>query len=241
MAGPFPHPRTVSRTRSWARDLHRAALLLGIGGAVYWFSFGLGRRSLYLPGLGTMYVDLLAAWIAILLQVAAWPSLWDGLRGLRARHPRDANPRIAWRSFLTAVLLALAPLAVLPLQYHAFSSAGASILVLYVTVFPFVPWTFIPLLVLHAILFGRVANYLEPRGRHVADLGALLLFAVAAVTSAVIIEHPDPNAFMRSWSVGRGLLPAAAFAAYALIAVGLTLHVVPSGARARARAAHGAR
>src|SRR6266568_2141241 len=84
----------------------------------------------------------------------------------------------------------------------------------YVTAFPYLAWTFVPVLALHAILFGRVANYLDPRSRYLIDAGALVLFAVAAATTAVILQNPGATAFVRSWGVGRGILPAAALAGY---------------------------
>jgi len=241
MAGLLPHPRPAPRRTSWPRELHRAALFLGIGGATYWSSFALAQRSLWIPGVGLVYVDLLLAWVAVLLHVAAWPYLWGGLRDLRARRPKDTNPVLAWRAFLFTVALTFAPLVVLPLQYRAFASSQVWLVVLYVTAFPFVPWTFIPVLALHGILFGRVANYLDPKSRHLADLGACLLFAVAGVTTAILVQYPSPLEFTRSWTVGRGLLPAAAFAAYAIIAFAMTLHVVPTGPRAQTKAVEGTR
>ena len=50
----------------------------------------------------------------------------------------------------------------------------------------------------------------------------MLLFAVAAATTAVILQNPGETAFVRSWSVGQGLLPAAALGGYVLIALGIT-------------------
>lgn len=241
MAGLLPHPRRAPRRAHWPRDLHRAALLLGFSGATYWSSFAFAQRTLWVPGLGLLYLDLLLAWAAVLIHVAAWPRLWAGLRDLRVRRPRDTSPVLAWRAFLTTLGLAFAPLVVLPIQYHAFAASQTWLLVVYVTAFPFVPWTFVPVLALHGIVFGRVANYLDPRARHLTDLGAFLLFAVAGVTTVILVQHPDPLAFMRTWAVGRGLLPAAAFAAYALVAIGMTLHVIPAGPEARARAADGSR
>lgn len=236
----IPHPR-AARWASWPRDLHHAALLLGLAGGLYWSSFGLGRVVLWAPGLGRIYVDLLLAWVAVLVQVTAWPRLWSGLRDLRARRPREPSPVLAYRAFLTTLGLVFGAVVFLPLQYHTFASTEAWLLVLYVSTFPYLPWTFVPLLALHGILFGRVAGYLDPVSRHVADLGAGVLFAVAAATTAVVLEHPGATAFVESWSVGRGLLPAAAFAGYALIAVALTLHVAPIGTRLRVRSIEGIR
>ena len=53
---------------------------------------------------------------------------------------------------------------------------------------------------------------------------ALVLFAVAAATTGVILQNPGATAFVRSWSVGEGLLPAAALCGYILIASGITTH-----------------
>jgi len=91
-----------------------------------------------------------------------------------------------------------------------------------VSAFPYLGWTFVPILALHGVLFGRVAWYLESRSRRIADAGAMLLFAVAAATTAVILQNPGETAFVRSWSVGQGLLPAAALGGYVLIALGIT-------------------
>src|SRR5205823_11615325 len=88
----------------------------------------------------------------------------------------------------------------------------------------------ISILALHGVLFGRVAYYLESRSRRLADAGAIVLFAVAAATTGVILQNPGATAFVRSWSVGEGLLPAAALCGYVLIASGITTHttqVVP--------------
>lgn len=233
MAGPSPTPRRADVRARWPRHLHRGALLLGASSALYWSSFGLGPQSLWIPGFGILHADLLLAWSAVLLHVAAWPSLWVGLRDLRVRRPADPNPVLARRAFLLALALVLAALVALPLQYHAFASTEAWLLALYATAFPFVAWAFVPILALHGILFGRVANYLDGPSRRLADLGALILFGVAAASVLVILQHPGALAFVRSWSVGRGLMPAVAFGGYALIAVGMTLHIVPGRARPR--------
>jgi len=91
-----------------------------------------------------------------------------------------------------------------------------------VTSFPYLGWTFVPILALHGVLFGRVAYYLESRSRRLVDAGAVVLFAVAAATTGVILQNPGATAFVRSWSVGEGLLPAAALCGYVLIASGIT-------------------
>jgi len=242
MAGSSPHPRAASARRSWPRDLRRAATLLGIGSALYWFSFAIGPTMVIVPTLGgALYVDLLLAWIAVLVQVAAWPSLWGGLRDLHERHPQETSPILAWRAFLLTLLLSLAAVAFLPIQYHTYASSEAWILVLYVSAFPFLAWTSIPVLALHGIVFGRVANYLGSRARYLVDFGALVLFAVAAASAVLIIEHPEAAIFVRTWSLGRGLLPAAALAGYGLIGLGLTLRAAPHVARYVARVVPGAR
>lgn len=225
-----PHPRAVPGAR-WPRELQGAALLLGLGAGLYWVSFGLGPTVRHVPGVGRIHVDLLLAWGAVLLQVAAWPRLWAGLRDLRARRPKESSPVLAYRAFWTTLGLVLGAVVLLPLQYHAYASADVWLLVLYVSMFPYLPWTFVPILALHGILFARVANYQDGLSRYLAEAGAVLLFGVASATTGVVLEHPGTTAFFESWSVGRGILPAAGFAGYALIAMGLTLHAMPSAAK----------
>jgi len=211
----------------WPRELHRAALFLGTGGALYWVSYALDGTTLWVPSFGLVYVDLLLAWLAVLVDVAAWPPLYAGLQELRHRAPGEANTVVAWRSFVMTLVLVLAGIVLLPLRYHSVASTQAWLLVLYVSAFPFLAWTFVPILALHGILFGRVANYLDPRRRRLVDTGAMLLFAVAAATVAVILQNPGAMTFVRSWSVGQGLLPAAAAAGYVLIAFALTFRPAP--------------
>ena len=137
---------------------------------------------------------------------------------------------IAWRSFVITLVMILAAVVILPIEYHSLSSTDAWIFVAYVTSFPYLGWTFVPILALHGVLFGRVAYYLESRSRRLTDAGAVVLFAVAAATTGVILQNPGATAFVRSWSVGEGLLPAAALCGYVLIASGITTHttqVVP--------------
>src|SRR5207245_10526810 len=74
------------------------------------------------------------------------------------------------------------------------------------------------------ILFGRVARSLEPRFQYLTDLGALILFAVAAGTTVTILSSPGVTAFVQAWSLGLGVLPAAAAVGYGLIALGMTAH-----------------
>jgi hypothetical protein len=200
---------------------------LAAGGVLYWFAYVLDGSTLWVPGFGVVYLGLLTAWIAVVLNVAAWPGLWTGLRELEARQPGDGNPVIAFRALLLTIGLVLGGIVVLPLQYHAVASTEAWILLLYVSAFPFLGWTFVPILALHGILFGRVANSLNSRHRLLADAGVALLFAVAGVTIAVVLQNPDATIFVRSWSVGQGVLPAAAAAGYVLIASGMTIHALP--------------
>ena len=232
MAGSFLHPRRASRQAVWPRELRRAALLLGASAGLFWSSFAIGRWIVSLPDSSPVYVDLVLAWVAVLVHVAAWPNLWIGLRDLRGRRPRDDNPVVAWRSFLLTLLMIVAAVVILPLEYHTIASADAMLVVVYVTAFPYLGWTFIPILALHGILFGRVANCLEARSRLTTIAGALVLFAVAAATTAVILQNPGGTAFVQSWSVGRGLLPGAALGGYVLIAIGITVHATQAVPRA---------
>ncbi|HYY49190.1 MAG TPA: hypothetical protein VFA17_11015 [Thermoplasmata archaeon] len=229
MAGFLPRPHTflprsqaALRRGLWPRELQRAAVLLGASAALLWSSFAIGRWIVAAPGSGPIYLDLLIAWTAIVVQIAAWPNLWVGLRDLRDRQPLNVDSIVAWRSFLLTLALIFAAIVVLPLQYRSIASNDAWVFVVYLTSFPYQGWMFIPILALHGILFGRVANYLDSRSRRIATAGALVLFAVAAATTAIILQNPGAAAFARSWTVGRGLLPAAALGGYALIAVGIT-------------------
>lgn len=221
-AGIHPIPHSAFSRAFWPRELRRAALLLGASATLSWSSFAVGRWILALPDSGPIYLDLLMAWGAVLLHVSAWPNLWIGLRDLRLRRPQDGDSIVAWRSFLLTLVLVGAAILILPLEYHSFTSTQAWLFVVYVTAFPYLSWTFVPILALHGILFGRVANFLESRSRRIAMAGAVLLFAVAAATTGVIFQNPGATAFARSWSVGGGMLPAAALMGYVLIAVGIT-------------------
>ena len=233
MAGSFPHPRGTLRRAAWPRQLQRAAILLGASGFLFWSSFAVGRWIVSTSDSGPIYVDLLLAWGAIVVHVGAWPDLWSGLRGLLAQQREETSPVLAWRAFLMTLVLILAALMVLPLEYHVTASPQAWLLVLYVTSFPYLAWTLVPVLGLHGILFGRVASYMEPRARTIIDLGAFVLFAVAAASTAVILQNPGATAFVRSWSVGRGILPAAALGGYLLVAGGMTLRAPVGISRAR--------
>src|SRR2546425_6009778 len=227
MVGSFRFPHAGHRHAFWPRELHRGALLLGASAALFWCSFAVGRWIVSTVEFGPIYIDLLLGWVAVLVHVAAWPNLWIGLRDLRGRQPRDDHPVIAWRSFVITLIMILAAVAILPIEYHSLASTDAWIFVVYVTSFPYLGWTLVPILALHGILFGRVASYLAPRSRRVAESGAVVLFAVSAATVAVVLQNPGATAFVRSWSVGQGLLPAAALGGYVLIAIGTTLGGAP--------------
>src|SRR6266571_4997649 len=147
-------------------------------------------------------------------RTAGWPRELQ-----RASLLLGTGAALFWTSFAVGRCVVV----VLPLQYHAIASTDAWLIAVYVTAFPYLAWTFVPVLALHAILFGRVANYLDPRSRYLIDAGALVLFAVAAATTAVILQNPEATAFVRSWGVGRGILPGAALAGYGLVAIGLTV------------------
>jgi len=88
-------------------------------------------------------------------------------------------------------------------------------------------------MILYGVLFGRVANDLDFRSRILADAGAVVLFAVAAATTVLMLQNPEALVFLRSWSVGRGILPASALVGYVLIASGMTVQVAPFVRRAR--------
>jgi hypothetical protein len=198
-----------------------------MGGFLYWLSFVFNAYTIWIGQLGVVYVGLLLAWLAVLTNVAAWPALWDGLRDLTAANPEEKSAGLARRAFLCSIGLVAAAIILLPLQYHAFSSTEVWLFVLYVSAFPFLVWTFVPTLALHGVLFGRVANFLDAPSRRLTVLGSAVLFAVAAATSVIVVQNPDAAIFVRSWSAGQGILPAAACIGYALIASGLTFHPLP--------------
>src|SRR2546428_6200699 len=91
--------------------------------------------------------------------------------------------------------------------------------------------SFVPILALQGVLFGRVAGYLEPRFRYLADVGAFVLFAVAAATTGVVLQSPGATAFTQAWSLGSGILLGAALVGYVLIALGMTAHLAPATLR----------
>lgn len=227
MAGFFPHPQVQRVHATWPRNLHRGAVLLAVGGLLYWSSFVFNDWTIWIGNVGAIYVGLLVAWVAVLINVAAWPALWDGLRDLVAANPRETSAVMARRAFLCALGFVATAVVLLPLQYHAFASTEVWLLVLYISAFPFLVWTFVPTLALHGILFGRVANFLDAPSRRLTDIGSSVLFAVAAATTIIVLQNPDAAIFVRSWSVGQGMLPAATCIGYALVAAGLTFHPLP--------------
>jgi hypothetical protein len=202
-------------------------VLLSAGAALYWLAFAFGGWTIWVDGIGILYMDLLLAWIGVLLNVLAWPDLWDGLRDLVAGHPQATDALVARRAFFTTLGLVAAAIVFLPIQYHVTSANQIWVLVLYISSFPYLAWLFIPTLALHGILFGRAANFLDAPSRRLAEAGVMILFAVAGATTAVVLANPDATVFVRSWSVGSGILPAAACVGYFLVAVSLTVHSLP--------------
>ncbi len=227
MAGSSPSMRVSRTAASWPRELHRGAGYLAASGVLYWMSFAFGGWTLWIPNVGIVYMDLLLAWLAVLMNILAWPDLWDGLRDLVSIRPASTDALVARRAFFMTLALVAGAIVFLPLQYHVVSSTETWLLVLYVSAFPFLVWMFVPTLALHGILFGRVGNFLAPAARRITDAGAMVLFAVAAATTLVVLSNPDTTVFVRSWSVGYGVLPAAACAGYLLIASGLTMRAAP--------------
>ncbi|HYM41031.1 MAG TPA: hypothetical protein VEY12_12960 [Thermoplasmata archaeon] len=233
MAGFSPTPR-VRRTRAvWPGQLHRGSAWLAAGSVFYWLAFAFGGWTLWINGVGVLYVDLLLAWIGVLMNVLAWPDLWDGLKGLVASKPGSSDALVARRSFYLVLGLAALAAGILPLEYRAVGPTGTWILVLYITAFPYLAWLFVPTLALYGIAFGRVGNLLDGTSKRLTDAGAMVLFAVAAATTAIVLHTPASTVFVQSWSVGFGILPAASCAGYILIAVGLTHHALPEPAPTR--------
>ncbi len=233
MAGFSPNPR-VSRARAiWPRQLHRGAAWLAAGAVLYWMAFAFGGWTIWINGLGVVYMDLLLAWVGVLLNALAWPDLWDGLKGLVATHREDTDALVARRAFFMVLGFLGVGAAILPLQYRVIAPTGIWILTLYISSFPYLAWLFIPTLALYGILFGRVGNFLDPTSKRLTDAGAMILFAVAAATTAIVLHEPTTTVFVQSWSVGFGALPAAACAGYVLIGTGLTHHKVSEPAPTR--------
>lgn len=226
-------PRRAGRGALWPRRLHHAAALLAVGGALFWLSFAASGILVSFPGLGLVELDLLLAWLAVVVDLAAWPSLWVGLRDLRLRAADEGDAVVAWRAFLISVVVFLAGLAVLPMEYGLSTSPLTWLFLLYLNALPYLVWTFVPILALHGIIFARVSRYLDSRSENLARVGVTLLFAAALATVLVVIGNPESSIFVQSWSVGKGLLPAAAGFGYFLIGWGLTLHAFPEAKPAR--------
>src|SRR2546422_6081923 len=190
MAGLFPSRHPASGRVSWPRGLQRAAFLLAASVALFWSSVAFGRWMIPIPESGPIYGDLLIAWVAVLVHISAWPNLWAGLRDLRAREPNEPSVLVAWRAFLLTVVVVVAAFAILLFEYRAIVSPDAWIFILYVTVFRYIGWSFVPILALQGVLFGRVAGSLEPRFRYLADFRAFVLFALPPPTTRVLLPGP---------------------------------------------------
>jgi hypothetical protein len=227
MAGFSPTLRAPRMRALWPGQLQRAAVFLASGSVFYWLAFAFGGWTIWISNVGVIYMDLLLAWVGVMLNALAWPDLWDGLNGLVVSHPGKTDALVARRSFYVSLGLIAGAVAILPLQYRAIGPPGLWVLVLYLSAFPYLAWLFVPMLALHGILFGRVGNFLDGPSRRMADAGAMILFAVAAATTAIVFNAPATTIFQRSWSVGFGILPAAACAGYVLVALGLTMHSIP--------------
>ncbi len=235
MAGTSPTPRTNRGFTSWPRELHRGAVYLAAGGLLYWMSFAFDGWTVWINDLGVIYMGLILAWIAVLLGVMAWPDLWDGLRDLLAAHPGETDAVVARRSYFVTLLLVAAAVALLPLAYHVVPTLQSWFVVLYISTYPYLAWVFIPTLALHGILFGRVGNFLAPSAKWLTDAGAIILFADAAATTLIVFGNPGSAAFVRSWAVGDGILPAVACVGYMLIAASLTMRALPETKRVPTR------
>ena len=233
MAGFSPTPRAPRARALWPRQLRRAAAFLAAGSILYWLAFVFGGWTIWIKDVGVVYMDLLLAWVGVLLNALAWPDLWDGLKGLVGTHPGKVDALVARRSFYMSLALIAGAVLILPLQYRAIGPTGLWVLVLYISAFPYLAWLFVPTLALHGILFGRVGNFLDGPSRRMTDAGAIVLFAVAAATTAIVLRAPSTTMFQRSWSVGFGILPAAACAGYVLVALGLTMHSLPEAVPTR--------
>lgn len=235
MAGISPTQRVARASAAWPRELRRAAAYLAAGGLCYWMAFAFSDWIVSAGGFGVIYMDLVLAWVAVMFGVMAWPDLWDGLRDLLVVHRGETDALVARRSYFMALALVVAAVLVLPLQFHVVPTLQAWFVVLYVNTFPFLAWTFVPTLALHGILFGRVGNYLAPGAKRLTDAGAMILFAVAAATTFVVLGNPGPLTFVRSWSVVYGILPALACLGYGLIAGSMTLRAIPAAKRTPTR------
>jgi len=170
--------------------------------------------------------------------ISAGPNLGSGLRDLRAAQPQNPNGVVAWRAFLLSFLVAVAAVVVLILQFDAIASAEAWVIIFSWSPVRLAGWALMPILALHGIVFGRVARSLEPPFQYLADLGALILFTVVAVTTVTILQSPGATAFAQAWSLGGGVLPALAAVGYGFIGFGMMADSasgkvrIPAGPRA---------
>jgi hypothetical protein len=217
----------------WPSQIHRGALWLAAGAILYWLAFAFSGWTVWIKGVGVVYVDLLFAWLGVLLNTLAWPDLWDGLKGLAGSQRGATDALVARRSFYLVLGFVGAAAALVPLQYRTVGPTGLWVLSLYISSFPYLAWLLIPTLALYGILFGRVGNFLDSTSKRLTDAGAMVLFAVAAVTTALVLHAPASTVFTQSWSVGFGILPAAAGAGYLLIATGMTHHKLAEPAPTR--------
>jgi len=224
MRDSIPSRRSSAVRPSWARALQRAALLLATSVTLFASSLVVGRWIVSLPGSEIIYGDVLLGWIGVVAYVSAWPNLWAALRDFRARQPGDSNGVVAWRAFSLTLVVAVATVVILLLQYHALASADAWVFIGSWSVLRLAGWALVPTLALHGIIFGRVARSLEPGFQYLTDLGALILFTVAAATTVTILQSPGVTAFVQAWSLGLGVLPGAAAVGYGLVALGMTAH-----------------
>src|SRR2546428_195004 len=93
MAGLFPSPHPAGGRGSWPPGLHRAALLLPAGVALFWSSLAFRRWVIPIPDFGPVYWDLLVAWVAVLVPLSAWSHLC-GRRDDRRRPPESRGNRV---------------------------------------------------------------------------------------------------------------------------------------------------
>src|SRR3989442_3456361 len=124
MQDPIPMRRASAVRPSWACALQRAAVLLAASVALFGSSLAVGRWIVSLPGSEFLYGDVLLAWIGVVAFVSAWPTLWAGLRDLRARQPADSNGVVAWRAFSLTLLVAVATGVRFVLQEQSLPTAG---------------------------------------------------------------------------------------------------------------------
>src|SRR5438445_4047236 len=162
MRDSIPSRRSSAVRPSWARALQRAALLLATSVALFTSSLVVGRWIVSLPGSEIIYGDVLLGWIGAVAYVSAWPNLWAALRDFRARQPGDSNGVVAWRAFSLTLVVAVATVVILLLQYHALSSADAWFFIGSLTVLTLAVLALCRTLALHGIIFGRVVPSVDP-------------------------------------------------------------------------------